>query len=147
MIRLWLRKLKTASTLSLSEWHILATAYFCFFKTYLHLWLHPQHYIDKLLTVRATPSSQSGAGPHRLSELMRIFHIARSYQFQKPKCLATSLAQQTFLASFGIPATFHIGVKNEKGKFEAHAWCESESDPKEGRTSRPGPFQVMEPLQ
>ena len=42
-------------------------------------------------------------------------------------CLTRALAAQVLLSRRGYPALLHIGVvKSAKGKFEAHAWVESD---------------------
>lgn len=60
-------------------------------------------------------------------KLLELFRIAWRYQLIKPKCLATSLAQQAFLSGCSSSGKLRIGVRKEGGQLLAHAWCENKT--------------------
>lgn len=54
----------------------------------------------------------------------RMVRAALRYSFARFTCLEESLTLWYLLRKQGIPACLRIGVRNESGKFEAHAWVE-----------------------
>ncbi len=53
--------------------------------------------------------------------------VASRHTFGTKTCLNQALAAQMLLARRGYPALLHIGVaKGKEGRFQAHAWVESE---------------------
>ena len=53
-----------------------------------------------------------------------MVRAALRYSLARFTCLEESLALWYLLRKQGIPACLRIGVRNENGKFEAHAWVE-----------------------
>lgn len=74
-------------------------------------------------------------------KLLELFRVAWRYQLKKPKCLATSLAQQVFLSNFSSRDKLRIGIKKEGGRLLAHAWCEE----KMVKNSDFKPLDLLEP--
>jgi hypothetical protein len=54
----------------------------------------------------------------------RMVRAAQRYSLPTYTCLEESLALWYLLRKQGIAACLRIGVRKEKGKFEAHAWVE-----------------------
>lgn len=54
----------------------------------------------------------------------RMVNAADACGLVHPSCLAKSLTLWWLLARQGIPSHLRIGIRKEKGKFEAHAWVE-----------------------
>lgn len=53
----------------------------------------------------------------------RAVSRAARFGIGRPKCLARSIALQRLLAEHGVAGgELHIGVRQEGGRFEAHAW-------------------------
>jgi hypothetical protein len=59
------------------------------------------------------------------SALARLEAAASRHLFFRPNCLERSLVLWWLLGRRRIPAELRIGVKKERGSFEAHAWVES----------------------
>jgi hypothetical protein len=53
-----------------------------------------------------------------------MVNAADRHSFIHPSCLAKSLALWWLLERQGISSSLRIGIRKEKGKFEAHAWVE-----------------------
>jgi hypothetical protein len=62
-------------------------------------------------------------GIRRAIELARAIDRAARRGLFRPRCLARSLALEQLLRGEGITgARIHIGVRQDTGRFEAHAW-------------------------
>lgn len=134
-LRVSQRKLKTASQFSFAQWKTLGRAYYHLLRTRLLLRFFPLFFIKKACI--QTPLSQISSRDPKAKELIGLFHIAWRYQWRRPKCLVTSLAKRSFLLDYGLASPFHIGIKKESEKLQAHAWCEEKNHE----------FQALEPLQ
>lgn len=113
-----------ASRFSIKEWKVLARAYVLLVKYQLLLPFHsPQMVRESILE-----ESETKAGSNNLNlskkKLLELFRVAWRCQLIKPKCLATSLAQQAFLSEFSSRDELRIGIKKEGDRLLAHAWCE-----------------------
>jgi hypothetical protein len=70
---------------------------------------------------------QRKSDPARTVEITcRMVRAGAHYGPLHPTCLVESLALWHLLQKRGIPVRLRIGVRKLSGKFEAHAWVESE---------------------
>lgn len=122
-MKLFLRKLKTASTFSLQEWKVIIVAYYLFLKVRFLLLFLPAQIVEKALFPAPKDAPKHSVFSFSKQRILSLFRIAWRYQLNRPKCLQTSLAQRTFLAHFGFASQLFIGVKKEHGRLRAHAWC------------------------
>jgi hypothetical protein len=92
------------------------------------LWLTPR----TAGRVGATESASAEAA----RAIARMQQTAARHLFFRPNCLEQSLVFWWLLQRRGIPAELRIGARKAEGRFEAHAWVESEgvvlSDADEG---------------
>ena len=58
-------------------------------------------------------------------EIARMQEVAERHLFFRANCLERSLALWWQLRRYGIPSDLRIGGRKEGGRFEAHAWVES----------------------
>lgn len=128
-MKVFLRKLKTALSLSFPQWEMTGWAYFYLIKTQFLLLLSSSQSVERALTQERPAKLSNRLNERRgaYKELLSFFRLAWRYQFKKPKCLATSLAQQTFLRHYGFPTQFRIGIRKVEEQLQAHAWCEDKN--------------------
>jgi len=82
--------------------------------------------ICQQILLQRHPKPARETAPFSKRHLFRLFHIAWRYQGKRAQCLATSVAWQAFLSSYGVPSQIHVGVRKQSGRLEAHAWCADE---------------------
>ena len=76
------------------------------------------------------PQEQRKSDPAKTVEITcRMVRAGAHYGPLHPTCLVESLALWHLLQTQGIPVQLRIGVRKLSGKFEAHAWVESEGVP------------------
>lgn len=105
----------------------MAQAYFLLIKYQLLLPFHSSQMVRE--SIFQEPNTKNGVSdlPLPKKKLLELFRVAWRYQLKKPACLATSLAEQTFLSGFSSSGKLRIGVKKEGGQLSAHAWCENKT--------------------
>ena len=59
-------------------------------------------------------------------DVARMQRTAARHLFFRPNCLEQSLVLWWLLQRRGIPAELRIGARKAEGRFEAHAWVESD---------------------
>lgn len=80
------------------------------------------------LLVRA-PRERLASAATSPQHLAHLVDLAARHGVVRAKCLATSIALQSLLASAGFPADLRIGVRKHGLRLEAHAWVEHEGMP------------------
>lgn len=102
-------------------------AYYYLIKTQFLLLLSSPQSVERTLT-QERPAKLSNrlseGGGSSYKELLSFFRLAWRYQFLKPRCLPTALAQRALMAHYGFRNSVRIGVKKKNGQLHAHAWCE-----------------------
>src|SRR5919112_6290116 len=81
------------------------------------------------LLVRAAgaPTGPRRTNPHPTDTIVWAVQACRLRVLGSNNCLTQALGTQVLLARHGYPAQVHIGVtRREQGRFQAHAWVESE---------------------
>ena len=142
-MRVLLRKIRTASSFSIPQWKIIAAAYYFLLKIRFLLLFFPLPLVERALVQKSKAESSPSFRP---TELLNLFRIAWRYQWKRPRCLSTSLAQQLFLAHYGFSAQLRIGVQKKGLGLQAHAWCEETSQAKSRSKTPQNPFQTVEVL-
>lgn len=91
------------------------------------LWLVPLRILRKLVPKVKVQQAKS-VETHRLSVGQLTWAVtAASRYVPQATCLTQALVMQVMLARHGYSSRLRIGVvKGEEGRFEAHAWVESE---------------------
>ena len=81
------------------------------------LWLTPR-----------TPSgnARESASAEAARSIARMQQTAARHLVFRPNCLEQSLVLWWLLQRRGIPAELRIGARKAEGRFEAHAWVESD---------------------
>lgn len=146
-MRVFLHKLKTASSFSPADWFLFIQAYFYLVKTRFLMWIFPSRLVEKALFKNSHGLKESSRLPVRSKEyLLKFFRLAWRYQGVTANCLPTSLAQQAFLAHYGFPTKIRIGIQKEDEKLKAHAWLESKTGETfgDGKGDRFNPLQSLE---
>ena len=67
-----------------------------------------------------------GPGIEELKNLAHLADAAANHSPIRPACLTRSLALWWLLRRRGVTGDLRIGVSNDDGEFEAHAWVEYE---------------------
>jgi len=80
------------------------------------------------LTPRAANRAGATESPstETARDVARMQQTAARHLFFRPNCLEQSLVLWWLLQRRGIPAELRIGARKSEGRFEAHAWVESE---------------------
>lgn len=92
------------------------------------LWILPFRILRRLLaTATNTSLGPRRADPSSSEKVVWAVEVASRRLPLASTCLMQALATQVLFVRRGRPARVHIGVvRSEEGKFEAHAWVESE---------------------
>ncbi len=143
LLKVLLRKVRTASTFSFAQWKIIGEAYLLLLKARLLLHLSPLRLVEKALSGSPPQRRFEKSAPYSRNELLELFQIAWRYQWGRPNCLPKALAQQAFLSRYGVPVRFRIGVRRKEGRLEAHSWCEDPDQPRRGSSSLEDDFRVL----
>ena len=83
----------------------------------------------RALLHRLAPGSRAGVDPQSLAaarDAARLVAAAAARQPFAVSCLPRSLTLWWMLRRRGIPTELHLGVRNESGNIEAHAWLEAD---------------------
>ncbi len=79
--------------------------------------------LQRLLS-KANPESDAVLAGKDAAVTAHMVNAADRHGLVHPSCLAKSLTLWWLLGRQGIPSHLRIGIRKEKGKFEAHAWVE-----------------------
>ena len=122
-------KLHKASRLSSTDWLYFFEAWFWLLVFDLGLRTCPfsslQAYAARLSARSASPEQVTGL----ILALKAAVDHARWNHLSPMTCLRRSLSLQKMLARRGIVTELKIGVRKEKGVFDAHAWLEYQGEP------------------
>jgi hypothetical protein len=119
-------KLSKLRALSGREWVLLATALLFLpgLKLALRIWGFRPIYSR---IGRRVPLATDTSHPDcelEIADVVRMVDIAARHSIVKATCLPRSLAVWTLLRRRGIESELRIGVRQNDGTFEAHAWVE-----------------------
>lgn len=108
---------------------MIAWAYYYLIKIQFFLLLSSSQLVERALTQERPAKLSNRLNERRgaYKELLSFFRLARRYQFLKPRCLPTALAQRAFMAHYGFKNSIRIGVKKGNGQLRAHAWCKDKN--------------------
>src|SRR5882762_9434667 len=73
---------------------------------------------------KANPEPDAALAIKHAAVIAHMVNAADRHGLVHPSCLAKSLTLWWLLGRQGIPSHLRIGIRKEKGKFEAHAWVE-----------------------
>ena len=90
-------------------------------------WVLPFPLQKRLIFRVAQPPAEGAASdPANAEQVAKAVARASGY-VPRATCLIQALAGQVLLKQRGVPARLYIGVaKDEQGRFQAHAWVESQ---------------------
>lgn len=91
----------------------------------LMIWIFPFKFVQKRVQEIASYLS-SDTPPVSISRL-RVMIVIVSRYVPKATCLVQALAGYILFSKYGYTASIKIGVLNENGEFEAHAWLENDN--------------------
>jgi len=124
-----MRRLRKFLALPAGERRLLLSAALGLIAMRLGLWLLPFRTMLRLPLKVALRREPKLAGTRRPPEKVGwAVHVAGRYVPGGRNCLVQALTAQFLLTRWGHPASLHIGVatvKDDTGRFHAHAWVES----------------------
>ena len=88
------------------------------------LWVLPFRTV-RGLAARLAMAAPAGSRNQRPLDRVVWAVLVASRFVPRATCLTQSLAAQILLARHGYPAELRLGVAREAGRFDAHAWVES----------------------
>ena len=123
------RKLRTASSLSRTEWLRFMQAWFwlLFFDIGLRIRKFPE--LKNFATKLHSPTEQNAQIQVIIQSLKDAVERAQRNHIYPMTCLRRSLTLQKMLTSHGIASELKIGVRKEDGELQAHAWIEYQGEP------------------
>jgi hypothetical protein len=104
------------------EWGALFQAQAALLAAQVMVWTRPQ---GRLVSRESTTATQVPTRPEdeaRAEALARAVNRVARYGLVRPRCLVRAIGLRRLLASHGMEATVHIGVRQRDGTFDAHAW-------------------------
>lgn len=109
------------------ERRLLVKAALLLWATRLGLWLLPFRYLRRVLDVLTrTPIQSRYVKPPSRQSVVWAVETAGRYMPPATTCLTLSLTVQILFLRSGYPSMLHIGaVREDGGRFSAHAWVES----------------------
>jgi hypothetical protein len=120
-----MRRLGRFFRLPASERWLLAKAALLLGAIRVGLWLLPFRTLRSLLDRAAAFHGEANHEP--TDAVVWAVEVAAKGLPAFDTCLTRALATQVLLSRRGVPALLRIGVvKSQEGKFEAHAWVESD---------------------
>jgi hypothetical protein len=124
-------KIRTALTLSWSDWWILAQAWVLLLAVDLGLRALPFRRVQELLTLgrKDADDLQAGGALATVQRLGWLVGVAGRNHLYPMGCLRRSLVLQWLLGRRGIITDLQIGVRKEVDELNAHAWLEYEGQP------------------
>lgn len=123
-----IRKLNSFFSLSFLEKFLLIQAIFLLPLIHLSLKLKGVKYTEKILTDLASKTKIKNQDITLVFMTAKMVKIASKYQ-SWATCLRRSLVLWYLLKKQGFDSKLCIGVRKEKGDFEAHAWVEFQGIP------------------
>lgn len=100
-----------------------------------------RHWLDP-----APRPTQPPLADHDIDHLIRLSERIARHHWAPMNCLRRSLVQQRLLASRGVDATLHIGVRAAADKsVEAHAWLSHRGRILNDTPENVAAYQVLEP--
>ena len=115
------RRLRTFARLSWGERVLLARAAGVAWMVRLGLWLLP----FRLLQEQVRSVRTRGRSRYAVNRLVWAVETACRY-VPRATCLTRAIALQVLLRQQGYDSVVRIGIAKEHGRFESHAWLESE---------------------
>ncbi len=129
LLKVLIRKIRTASTLPLTRIWRIATAWWALMLVQLSLDILPYRYWQKRLnTAISTDHDRSAAAtaPQECREMARDIAIAARNHFLRVNCLGRSLALHALCHRAGFTTQIAIGIRKQRGDIEGHAWLEAD---------------------
>ena len=93
----------------------------------LMVWIFPFKFVQKRVQKIASYLSSDSVSPVSMSRL-RVMIVIVSRYVPRATCLVQALAGYILFSKYGYTPSIKIGVLNEEGKFEAHAWLENDNN-------------------
>jgi hypothetical protein len=122
-----MNRLRNFLRLSSSDRRLLISAALLLGAIVLGLWLLPFLTLQRLLGNLAAPrTSRREAEAFSADRVVWAVTVASRYVPGASTCLTQALAAQVLLARRGEVACLRIGVARREGRFQAHAWLESQ---------------------
>lgn len=120
-----MKHLRKFLRLPIAEWWLLIKAALLLEVIKLGMRLLPFRTLRRLV-VRAAATRRRHVETSSADRIARIVEVASRHTPGVKTCLTQALAAQVLLARRGYPALLRIGVvKDERERFQAHAWVES----------------------
>jgi hypothetical protein len=96
----------------------------------LMIWIFPFPYVQKRVQKMGSSTSRKDSNPDHLVTMHRISFMIQMAARYVPSstCLVQALAGYILFSKYGFTTLIKIGVLNEDGQFEAHAWLEYGDD-------------------
>ncbi|MEN6552689.1 MAG: lasso peptide biosynthesis B2 protein [Methanobacterium sp.] len=96
----------------------------------LMIWIFPFHQVQKRVQKKSSSSSRKDSKPDPGVPIHRIrFMIQMAARYvPSSTCLVQALAGHILFSKYGYTTLIKIGVLNQDGQFEAHAWLEHDDD-------------------
>ena len=120
-----LRKLRSASRLSLADWFLFIQAWVWLLLFDLGLRTRP---FPDLQAIAARLASRPKPSPEQTKNLLHMLRIAvdrgRYNHLYPMTCLRRALTLQRLLAERGVSTELKIGARKDNGQLKAHAWLE-----------------------
>ncbi len=92
----------------------------------LMVWIFPFKFVQKRVQKIASYLSSYNASSVSMSRL-RVMIVIVSKYVPRATCLVQALAGYILFSKYGYITSIKIGVLNENGEFEAHAWLENDN--------------------
>jgi len=92
----------------------------------LMVWIFPFKFVQKRVQKIASHLSSDSTSPVSMSRL-RVMIVIVSRYVPRATCLVQALAGYILFSKYGYTTSIKIGVLNENGEFEAHAWLENDN--------------------
>lgn len=122
-----MNRLRNFMRLPSSDRHLLNSAALLLGAIVLGRWLFPFLTLQRLLGNLAAPrTSRQEAEAASAARVVWAVATASRYVPGASTCLIRALAAQVLLARRGEVAHLRIGVARQEGRFQAHAWLESQ---------------------
>ncbi|MEN6553263.1 MAG: lasso peptide biosynthesis B2 protein [Methanobacterium sp.] len=116
--------------LSSREKHLALQSLFWVLRVRLMIWIFPFPHVQKRVQKMASSASRKDSKPDPGVSMPRIrfMIIMASRYIPRATCLVQALAGHILFSKYGYSTLIKIGVLNEDGFFEAHAWLEQDGN-------------------
>lgn len=123
-----MKQLRKFLRLAPSDRQLLLSSFVLLSLVKLGLLLLPFGVLQRLLAGIGRSNAIAAKAPTKEAIVKAVERSSR-YMLGGAKCLARALTARVLLSRWGYSSELHIGVaKGEGGKFEAHAWVESDGE-------------------